>query len=183
MEKSQNGRFAVFVAAGVVSGVICWSGLFFIPEGSIWLRIYPGVVFGLVLFAVGQFYQLNRRRSRAYPLIVIVAASIAGWWAAPGIGFVYGRPVPMLTAGAFGALIVALGLIGAWGVRKRIGSFLLLITITGALGGQIAQLLWDYSPQLDDDLWTLILFIEWQSLVMIAVAVATRWSTHLSSRN
>lgn len=181
MKSSDARRLAVFLGAGIISGIVCWQGMFFIPEGSVWLKVYPGVIFGLVLFAVGQFYHLNRWRSWIYPLIIIMTATIVGWWVALDIGFAHGRPVPMLTAGALGALIVAIGLLGAWAVQRRIGGFLLLITIAGALGGQIAQLLWDFLPQLGDDLWTLILFIEWQSLVMIAIAVAARWSMHLSS--
>lgn len=169
MNATDTRRLAVFLTTGSLSGVICWSGIFFIPEGSIWFRIYPGVIFGLALFAVGQYYQLGRSRPWIYPLMIIMAATIAGWRAALDIGFVHGKPVPMLTAGALGALITAIGLVGAWSVRKRMGTLLLLITVAGAAGGQIAQLLWDYLPQLGDDWWTLILFVEWQTLVMTAI--------------
>ena len=174
MQELNSRRLTVFAAVGTVSGLICWSGLFFIPEGSVWLRIYPGTIFGLALFGLGQIYHLDRCRSRVYSLIILVVTSILSWQAALHIGFMYGKPVPMLVAGALGAVIVAIGLVGAWAVQKRVGTFLLFITIAGAVGGQIAQLIWDNFPKMGDDWWTLILFVEWQTLVMFAIAYLIR---------
>lgn len=182
MQTAGSRQLLVFFAAGLISGVVCWLGLFFLAEGSLFMQIYPGLILGLVLFAAGQFYHLNRR---FWPLslVVITGASIIGWRAALDIGYVHGDPVPMLAAGALGAAIVALGLIEGWAIRRRIVFFLILVTLIGAAGGEIARWIWDLFPQLGDDIWTLILFVEWQALVMLAVATAIRRSVFMDDRS
>lgn len=138
------------------------------------LRIYPGVIFGLALFVTGQFYGLNRGRSRLLSLVIIMSAAVIGWRAALDIGYMHGKEFPMLTAGAVGALTVAIGLVAAWPIRRWI-IFLLFVTIIGTAAGEIARLIWEAFPALGDDLWLLILFIEWQSMLMFAVAGAILW--------
>jgi len=171
-------RVAVFGASGVVTGLLCWAGGMALPEGSLVLQVYPGFVFGAGLFVAGRLARVDVARPWIASLAAIVLAGTASWRAAVDIGYMHGAPLPMLAAGALGGLVVAVGAVWAWRARRAVLTIVAAV-LAGALGGQLADFLWDAFPGMGDDAWTLVLFLEWQTLVSVALALAVpvpgRW--------
>lgn len=161
-----------FLAAGVVSGLLCWLGGLLAPENSLLIKIFPGLIFGTMLYAVGRHAALAPPRRHGLTYAIIVAVSIVSWRAAVDIGYMHGRPWPMLVAGALGALVLALGLVWAWGWRRGGALALCAIVVTGALVAQAVQLLWDAYPGMDEVFEVSLLFVGWQGLVMLAIALS-----------
>ncbi len=161
-----------FVAAGVISGLLCWLGGLLAPENSLLIKVYPGLIFGTVLYAVGRHAALAPRRRHGLTFAIIVAATIVAWRAAVDIGYMHGRPWPMLAAGALGALVLALGLTWAWGWRRGVALAFCAIVVTGALVAQAVQWVWDAYPAMDEVVEISLLFVGWQALVMLAIALS-----------
>lgn len=160
-----------FLAAGVLSGLLCWLGGLIAPENSLLIKIYPGVIFGTVLYAVGRHAALAPPRRHGVTYAIVVVASIASWRAAVDIGYMHGRPWPMLAAGTLGALVLCIGLMWAWGWRRQLAAVMCSVVITGALVAQGVQWIWDAYPDMDEALQVSLLFVGWQALVMLAIAL------------
>ena len=160
-----------FLAAGVVSGLLCWLGGLLAPENSLLIKIYPGVIFGTMLYAVGRHAALAPPRRHGITFMILVVASIASWRAAVDIGYMHGRPWPMLAAGALGALVLCAGVMWAWGWRRHVALVMLSVVATGALVAQAVQWIWDAFPGMDETLEVSLLFVGWQALVMLAIAL------------
>lgn len=160
-----------FVAAGVVSGLLCWLGGLLAPENSLLIKVFPGLIFGTMLYAVGRHAALAPPRRHGLTYAIIVAVSIVSWRAAVDIGYMHGRPWPMLAAGALGALVLALGLVWAWDWRRGVALALCAIVGTGALVAQAVQWVWDAYPAMDEVVEVSLLFVGWQALVMLAIAL------------
>ncbi len=176
MGSSERRLVAGFLVAGVVSGVVCWAGGFLLPEGSLALNVYPGLIVGLTLFALGRIHGLGEGVPRFLTLVILGIAGVAGWRAGVDIGYPHGGPLPMLTAGALGALVLALGVSLGWAVRRKTLPYLAVVTLTGAVAGQIFELVSDASPYMNEQVWMLALFVEWQTLVLLSIGLATVWS-------
>ena len=160
-----------FVAAGIVSGLLCWLGGLLAPENSLLIKIFPGVIFGTMLYVVGRHAALAPRRRHGMTWAIIVAVTVVAWRAAVDIGYMHGRPWPMLAAGALGALVLALGLMWAWGWRRGVALAMCAIVTTGALVAQAVQWIWDAWPGMDEVVEVSLLFVGWQALVMLAIAL------------
>ena len=160
-----------FLAGGIVSGTLCWAGGMLLPEASLLLAIYPGLVFGAILYALGRFYALGRRPGEGLTFTIILLAAVAGWRAALDIGYAHGAQVPMLAAGAIGAAVLAAGLAWAWSLRQRAAYYISLIAVTGGICGQAVELLWDSFPGMDDSLEILLLFVIWQAVIAASIAL------------
>lgn len=161
-----------FLLAGMVSGLLCWLGGLLAPEHSLLIKIFPGVIFGVVLYLVGRHEGLAPQRPHGLTCAIIVATSVLSWRAAVDIGYMHGRPLPMLAAGALGALVLALGLMWAWHWRRGMAVALCAIVATGALVAQAVQWLWDTYPTMDEVVEVSVLFVGWQALVMLAIALS-----------
>lgn len=160
-----------FLGAGVLSGLLCWLGGLLAPENSLLIKIYPGVIFGAVLYAVGRHAALAPPRRHGVTLAILVLVSVASWRLAVDVGYMHGRPWPMLAAGALGALVLCLGLMWAWGWRRHVALGMLTMVVTGALVAQTVQWIWDAFPGMDEALEVSLLFVGWQALVMLAIAL------------
>ena len=160
-----------FLAAGVVSGLLCWLGGLLAPQNSLLIKIFPGVIFGTVLYALGRYARFAPPRRHGLTYLIIVVTSVLAWRASVDIGYMHGRPLPMLAAGALGAGVLSLGLIWAWVWRRGIAFALCAIVLTGALVAQAVQWLWDTFPAMDEVIEISVLFVGWQALVMLAIAL------------
>ncbi len=160
-----------FLAAGVASGLLCWLGGLIAPEHTLAIRVFPGLVFGLVLYAIGRHAGHAPRRHQAATSAIVVATSILSWRLAIDVGYMHGGSWPMLSAGALGGLVLALGLAWAWHWRRHVALTVAAIALTGALAAQCVQWLWNVSPDMDERLQVRLLFVGWQALVMIVIAL------------
>jgi hypothetical protein len=177
-DKLKNKSLLFFLFSGLLSGVLCWFGGRFLPEGSLLPKIYPGLVLGMVLCFVGVVSGRVPDRWRAARLLVVVASTVAGWRLSVDVGYQYGQPIPFITAGALGALTVALGLLWPWSIRFRMAGFVLLVTASGAFGGMIFKAIGDLFPNMHEDVWVLVLFAEWQAIFMLGTCLAAGRSNH-----
>jgi len=170
-------QLPMYIGAGVMSGVICWAGGFALPEDSLILKIYPGLILGAALFIVVTKEKLRPGVKTFLPLIILMAACVIGWRLAVDVGYRHGSPYRFATAGAVGALSVACGMAWVWQIRNSnaLVRFVALITATGALGGWLFRVLHDETPtRLGDDLWTLLLFLEWQTILLLGIWLTRR---------
>lgn len=160
-----------FFAVGVVSGLLCWVGGLLAPQNSILIKYFPGLIFGVALYAVGCHAELAPARARGVTFVMLVAIGIAAWRVAVDVGYMHGQPWPMLAAGALGGLVLGLGLLWAWGWRP--GRLLALSAIvgTGALVAQAVRWWWDTYPAFNENIEIAVLFVGWQALVMLAIGL------------
>ncbi len=172
----KNRSLPLFILCGVLSGVLCWLGGRILPDDSLLLKIYPGLVLGTALCFAGVLSGLVPQRWRAARFLVVVAGAVAGWRLSLDVGFQYGEPVPFIAAGALGALTVALGLLWPWSMRFRIAGFISLVTASGAFGGMVFKTIRDIFPNMQEDVWVLVLFTEWQVIFMLGTWLAARRS-------
>lgn len=160
----------VCTGSGLLSGFISGLGQYFLPEHQIIVQTYPALVLGIFLFLCG-YYVL--RISVTNPLLSffnLVFFCIIGWRSSIDIGYELGGPVPFLTAGIFGAFFVATGWLLSWNIRSGILKFIIIVTASGAIGGLVFQAI-DYFVELNDEIWTFTLFIEWQIILMAGIAL------------
>ncbi|TVO72492.1 hypothetical protein [Sedimenticola selenatireducens] len=175
-------QLQAFILLGLVSGLICGFGGPLLPDIEWLTNIYPGVVLGLFLFFAG-WYVANRNAQKMLPaLLVIVSASIIGWRLALKVGGDSGLDDLYLFAvcGAVGAGSVALGLLYAWRIRSGVLLFVLVTMFAGALGGfvfHMIELLTDISSVRSGDVWTIVLFTVWQTLLFVGLSTALRFSS------
>lgn len=177
-DKLKNRSLPLFLLCGLLSGVLCWLGGRLLPEGSLLLKIYPGLVLGTALCFAGVLFGLVQESWRAARFVIIVAGTVAGWRLSVDVGYQYGEPIPYIAAGALGALTAALGLLWPWSIRFRVAGFVSLVTVSGAFGGMVFKAIVDLFPNMHEDVWVLALFTEWQSIFMLGAWLAARRSKH-----
>jgi hypothetical protein len=165
---------SLFALAGILSGIVCWAGAGFLENYMMVLRIYPGVVLGIFLSLCGTFIARIPSRHKALTPVILIAACIAGWRLAVDVGYAIGGPVPYVTAGLLGAFTVALGWLCSWKVRYHNFLFIVTVALSGAVGGLLFQLA-DQIFAMKENVWALFLFIEWQAILLIGIAVALRF--------
>ena len=88
----------------------------------------------------------------------------------------------MLAAGGLGGGVLALGLIWAWGVQSRRLAYLAVVALSGAAAAQLFQLVWSAFPGVGGQLWALTLFVEWQSIVLLCIALLAIRSGQVGGR-
>jgi hypothetical protein len=177
-DKLKTRSLPLFLFCGLLSGVVCWLGGRILPEDSWLLKIYPGLVLGTVLWLTGVRFGRIPERWRAARFVVVVAGTVAGWRLSVDVGYQYGEPIPFIAAGALGALTAALGLLWPWSIRFRTAGFVLLVTASGAFGGMVFQTIVDLFPNMQEDVWVLALFVEWQVIFMLGTWLAAGRSNH-----
>ncbi|MBX9605620.1 MAG: hypothetical protein K2Y51_05320 [Gammaproteobacteria bacterium] len=164
-------RVGLLVAAGLASGLICWLGGMLAPEYSTLIRVFPGLVFGALLAAVGPRAGLAGPDAALLPGLVVTLAAVGAWLVAMDWEL-HGRPWPMLLAGALGGGLLTAGLALAWRWRQGLWRTLLVVTVSGALAAQGVQWLWSMWPGMDENLRAGLLFVGWQVCVAAALGFA-----------
>ncbi|MCW8976341.1 MAG: hypothetical protein OQL10_11535 [Sedimenticola sp.] len=173
-------QLQAFILLGLASGLICGFGGPLLPDIK-WLEnAYPGVVLGLFLFFAGRYVANRNAPKMLSALLVIVSASIIGWRLAVKVGVDSGFDDLYLFAvcGAVGAGCVALGLLYAWRIRSGVLLFVLVTTFAGALGGfvfHMVELVTGISSVKSDNVWTIVLFTVWQTLLFVGISIALRF--------
>ena len=165
--------YAICTCIGLASGIISGLGQYFLPENQIIVQTYPALVLGTLLFLCGYYVFRISISNPLLSCINLIIFCIIGWRASVDIGYELGGPVPFLTAGISGSFFVALGWLLSWNIRSGILKFILIIIVSGAIGGIVFQLT-DRFFNLNDEIWTFTLFIEWQIILMIGIAFAHR---------
>jgi|GEM_PF-2196188 len=166
----------VWGLAGSVSGLVSEVG-FDLAKGDPIHMLFPGFVFGVVLFLFGEASSSPSldRRNRALSFVILVAFSTLGWFLALRTVLVFQnlfslkatRGVEVFSfviAGALGGLIIVVGEMLCW--RKTLGRWQLLFFIVS-----IAAISSVIVPT-DSNANFYLFFAIWQGLVLAAHAVA-----------
>ncbi len=164
-------RILLFAIAGLISGVISGMGQFILPDDEIFPKYYPAVILGIFLYLAGRYLANIKTSNDIFSLIILIIASIAGWRLSINVGFDLGGPVPFVSAGTLGAFVVALGWLFAWKIRFNILIHIIIITVSGALGGLVFQFA-DSMIQMTEEMWVIFLFTEWQCILLLGIALA-----------
>jgi hypothetical protein len=176
-------QYLLFAALGVISGTVCGFGDLVLPGNEWVMKFYPGVVLGLFLTLAGYCVAQLNAAGRWRGILLSVLAAVAGWRLAVDVGYeLGGSQLGFVSAGALGAVIIALGLVSAWRLgQAAVVPMLLIVTAAGALGGAVFQVL-EAVLGIDDNnrIWAVLLFGEWQAVLMAGIAVALRYSKRLS---
>lgn len=159
-----------FPCMGILSGFVCGAGEFFLPDIEIIINYYPSTVLGVFLFLSGSHLTYTHIHKNIFPLIVLIIFCSLGWRFAVSYAYSWGGPVPYLNAGAVGAFMVALGWIFAWQIKTGILKYIFTITISGVIGGLAYQLI-DSIITMGETLSVFVLFIEWQTLLFLGIAM------------
>ena len=165
----------VTVLAGVLSGVVVWAGMERLPAWPPLRDAYPGLVFGLFLFALCGWTALASTRARLVALGVSLVASVASWRLAVS-PFAHWPALPFVLSGALGGAVVGAGCAAMW--RSRALQVTASLTAAGLLGGVVFQLLDPWLHTFGEHVWSLGLLIEWQTLVLVTAT----WLRHRAPR-
>lgn len=157
-----------YIATGVIAALLCWAGGYVLPHGQI-AATWPGVALGLALFVLGVLDKRIPRSRMPLSAILLIVFTVAGWRLAVDVGYMYGKPVPFVVAGAMGAFCVSIGLLLTWRPKVNYAKFVFLVTVFGALGGFIFRFI-DYVLGTDSNpWWPLLLFLEWQTVLLFGI--------------
>ena len=137
------------------------------------IKFLPGLILGAALYAAGRHAGLAPPRPHGVTFAMLLLTGIVAWRAAVDIGYMHGQPWPMLAAGAVGSLVLSLGLIWVWGWRRGTVLSMCAIVGTGALVAQAVRWWWDAYPASNEALEICVLFVAWQTLVMLAIGLTT----------
>ena len=168
-------RYFLFANIGLISGLTCGTGQYFLPDNQIVIDYYPAVLLGIFLYLAGYYLIYPGIKKQLVRLIILIIFSSLGWRLSINYGFTWGGPAPFVNAGALGAFMVSLGWVIAWKIRSDILRFILIITAAGAFGGLIFQMT-DAMLSTSEDLWIIILFTEWQLVLFIGIALSYLFS-------
>jgi len=168
---SARTRIAIFAIAGAASGIISGLGQYFLPDIQLVQQHYPALILGITLFLCGYYLAGIQSRKPLLSLLALIIFSILGWNISIDLGYALGGPAPFVTAGAFGAFVVAWGWLLAWCVPTRDWRFILIVTCAGAVGG-LVFLIADQIWSMEEPVWELVLFTEWQGLLLAGIAIA-----------
>jgi len=163
----------LFAGAGVVSGIIRSFAHYVLPDIQVIQQNYPAVILGITLYLCGTFLAGIYSKKPLLSLLVLVIFSLLGWRISIDVGYALGGPAPFITTGAMGAFVVAWGWLLAWGIPARDWKFILVVTLAGILGGLVFDMA-DRFWSMKEPVWELVLFCEWQSLVLTGIAIAHR---------
>ncbi len=171
------------LVTGILSGIICALGEFILPDFQLLIDIYPGVIFGSTMFLVGKFILHKSSRNNLVTLFLFIVFTVAGWRLSINFGYNLGGPVPYATAGAVGAFFIFFSWLLAWGVRNYWPRYLLAVVLAGTIGGLLFQYI-DYLFDLDEQIWGLVLFTTWQTIVLLTTVISDFYiSIKLSIQN
>ena len=161
-----NHPLSRYLAAGALSGVLCWASGYVLPDGSLVSRSCPGIILGLTLAGLGHFLGVFPRHHRVVSALLLVVFTVAGWYLSVDIGFFNGEPLPYVVAGSIGGFCVSLGVVLAWRLERRGSLLVAVVTAAGALGGLLFRITTGLAESITDDMWVLMLFVEWQLVLM-----------------
>ena len=178
-----NKHLTIYLYTGLISGVIGWGGNLLLPEGSLAFNIFPGIILGLALFLCGMQVGAIPKPKRAQAGILLIVFTIVGWRLSVELAPYVNVYFRYIAPGAIGAFVVAIGLLSTWHVPRNRFAFVLWLTLSGAIGGLIFQLILATSLVIAEDLQPLVLLVEWQTILMLCIGLAMARSKLVENTN
>jgi len=164
-------RILLFATGGFLAGIVNALGQYVLPDIQVLQQHYPPVVVGITLYLCGIYVAGFVSRKPLLSLLTLIIFCVFSWRIAIDVGYALGGPAPFVTSGGLGAFVVAWGWLLAWGIPTRDWRFILVVTLAGILGGLVFQIA-DTTLSMKEPVWELLLFCEWQALVLAGIAYA-----------
>ena len=168
---TEKTKVLSFAIAGLFSGIISGMGQFFLPDIQLIQQYYPTLVLGVFLYLCGIYIARIEISNKLLSLVILIISCIIGWRISIDVGYDLGGPAPFVTAGTLGAFVVAWGWLLSWRIRSNILMFVMIVTAAGATGGLVFQIA-DRLFEMKNELWALVLFSEWQCILLTGIAIA-----------
>ena len=170
-------HLGMYLLVGVTSGGLCAG----VTDRSFFPKIInehiPAVILTVaIVVAVRHVSGIQYRNGWLSPVILTMACLI-GWYFAIKFGSKgYDPDWHLVVSGAIGGISVAIGFALAWKISRR-GFSITVITVAGTLGGMLLVSIWVTLTEME----TLILFVVWQSILLLGICFSVQIDSTKSS--
>lgn len=169
-------HLGMYLLVGIISGGLCTgiTALRFFPK--IVNEQIPAVILAIAIVVAVRYISAIRFRNGWLSPVILTIACLIGWYLAVEFGSNYYRTDwYFVVSGAIGGIFVAIGFALAWNL-SRPGFAITVITMVGILGGILL-----FFVALTGYLETLILFVVWQSILLLGICILVKLDSRKSS--
>ncbi len=170
-------RLGMYLLVGIISGGLCTgiTALRFFPK--IVNEQIPAVILAIAIVVAVRYISAIRFRNGWLSPVILTIACLIGWYLAVEFGSNYYRTDwYFVVSGAIGGIFVAIGFALAWKL-SRPGFAITVITMAGTLGGILLIFIFVALSEME----TLILFVVWQSILLLGICILVQLDSRKSS--
>ena len=170
-------HLGMYLLVGIISGVLCTG----IPAWRFFPKIVneqiPAVILTIAIVVAVRFINAIQFRNGWLSPVILTMACLIGWYLAIEFGSNYYRTDwYFVVSGAIGGISVAIGFALAWNL-SRPGFAITVITMAGTLGGILLIFIFVVLTEMQ----TLILFVVWQSILLLGICISVQIDSSKSS--
>lgn len=153
----------LFAIVGLFSGIAGGISMWLLPDTLFMSEYYPAIILGVFLYIAGAYIADTSSSRNLLGLFILTASCICGWYLAIVSNYVIG--------GSTIALIISFGLLLVWKIRSNILMFIIVVTVSGALGHLAIAVTQELINQ--SDKWFVMVFWgEFESILLAGTALA-----------
>lgn len=170
-------HLGMYLLVGIISGGLCTgiTALRFFPK--IVNEQIPAVILAIAIVVAVRYISAIRFRNGWLSPVILTIACLIGWYLAVEFGSNYYRTDwYFVVSGAIGGIFVAIGFALAWNL-SRPGFAITVITMAGTLGGILLIFIFVALTEME----TLILFVVWQSILLLGICISVQIDSSKSS--
>mgnify|MGYP001475622942 FL=1 len=170
-------HLGMYLLVGIISGGLCTgiTALRFFPK--IVNEQIPAVILTIAIVVAVRYISAIRFRNGWLSPVILTMACLIGWYLAIEFGSNYYRTDwYFVVSGAIGGISVAIGFALAWNL-SRPGFAITVITMAGTLGGILLIFIFVALTEME----TLILFVVWQSILLLGICISVQIDSSKSS--
>ncbi len=170
-------HLGMYLLVGIISGGLCTgiTALRFFPK--IVNEQIPAVILAIAIVVAVRYISAIRFRNGWLSPVILTIACLIGWYLAVEFGSNYYRTDwYFVVSGAIGGIFVAIGFALAWKL-SRPGFAITVITMAGTLGGILLIFIFVALSEME----TLILFVVWQSILLLGICILVQLDSRKSS--
>ena len=167
----------MYLLVGIISGVLC-TGIFdWLSFPKIVNEHVPAVILAIAIVVAVRYISVIQFRNGWLSPVILTMACLIGWYLAIEFGSNYYRTDwYFVVSGAIGGISVAIGFALAWNL-SRPGFAITVITMAGTLGGILLIFIFVALTEME----TLILFVVWQSILLLGICISVQIDSSKSS--
>tara|TARA_B100002003_G_scaffold237353_1_gene254342 strand:- start:204 stop:743 length:540 start_codon:yes stop_codon:yes gene_type:complete len=170
-------HLGMYLLVGIISGVLC-TGIFdWLSFPKIVNEHVPAVILAIAIVVAVRYISVIQFRNGWLSPVILTMACLIGWYLAIEFGSNYYRTDwYFVVSGAIGGISVAIGFALAWNL-SRPGFAITVITMAGTLGGILLIFIFVVLTEMQ----TLILFVVWQSILLLGICISVQIDSSKSS--
>ena len=170
-------HLGMYLLVGIISGGLCTG----IPAWRFFPKIVneqiPAVILTIAIVVAVRYISAIQFRNGWLSPVILTMACLIGWYLAVEFGSNYYRTDwYFVVSGAIGGIFVAIGFALAWKL-SRPGFAITVITMAGTLGGILLIVIFVALTEME----TLILFVVWQSILLLGICISVQIDSSKSS--